>query len=111
MYVLPRFEKKTGRTLLFYYTARRVKGKIIKTKVARIGYLDEFLDTYPDPLSHFPQEAQQKTRTVSFSLDEHFSFSSDPHRYTAPARGFFTYKSRLVPSTLYAEGRAGAARR
>jgi|GEM_PF-182176 hypothetical protein len=83
MYVLPRFEKKTGRTLLFYYTAKRVKGKIIKTKVARIGYLDEFLDTYPDPLSHFPQEAkrltqeaQQKTRTVSFSLDEHFSFSS-----------------------------------
>jgi len=83
MYVQPLFEKKTGRTLLFYYTARRVKGKIIKTKVARIGYLDEFLESYPDPLSHFrqeakrlTQEAQQKTRTVSFWLDEHCSFSS-----------------------------------
>ncbi|GAB6277567.1 MAG: IS1634 family transposase [Rectinema sp.] len=81
MYVQPLFEKKTGRTLLFYYTARRVKGKIVKTKVSRIGYLDEFLDRYPDPLAHFRQEAKRLTleaqaqkRTISFSLDEHFSF-------------------------------------
>lgn len=59
MYVQPLFEKKTGRTLLFYYTARCVKGKIIKTKVARIGYLDEFRDAYPGPLSHLRQEAKR----------------------------------------------------
>jgi hypothetical protein len=58
MFVQTLFEKKTGRTLLFYYTARRVKGKIVKTKVKRIGYLDEFLDAYPDPLTHFRQESQ-----------------------------------------------------
>jgi len=83
MYVQPLFEKKTGRTLLFYYTASRVKGKIIKTCVARIGYLDEFLDRYPDPLAHFRQEAKRLTneaqaqrRTLSVSLDDHFSFGT-----------------------------------
>ena len=83
MYVQPLFEKKTGRTLLFYYTARRVKGKIIKTCVARIGYPDEFLDRYPDPLAHFRQEAKRLTneaqaqrRTLSVSLDDHFSFDT-----------------------------------
>ncbi len=83
MFVQTLFEKKTGRTLLFYYTARRVKGKIVKTKVKRIGYLDEFLDAYPDPLTHFrqeakrlTQEAQLKTLTVTFSMDEHFSFGA-----------------------------------
>lgn len=106
MYVQPLFEKKTGRTLLFYYTARRVKGKIIKTKVARIGYLDEFLESYPDPLSHFrqeakrlTQEAQQKTRTVSFSLDEHFSFSSgfDKAEDAAVERADRTYHYGVLP--------------
>jgi hypothetical protein len=62
MYVQPLFEKKTGRTLLFYYTARRVKGKIVRTPVRRIGYVDEFLHEYADPLSHFREEAKRLTK-------------------------------------------------
>ncbi len=83
MYVQPLFEKKTGRTLLFYYTARRVKGKIQRIKVSRIGYVDEFLDRYPDPIAHFRAEAKrltseatQRNVTVTCSMDEHFSFNA-----------------------------------
>jgi hypothetical protein len=65
LYVQPLFEKKTGRTLLFYYTAKRVKGKIERTKVLRIGYVDEFLHEYPDPLAHFRSEAKRLTQEAS----------------------------------------------
>jgi len=81
MYVQPLREKKTGRTLLFYYTARRVKGKIERTKVSRIGYVDEFLGEFADPLAHFREEAKRLTNetkpqtvTMTFPMDGHFSF-------------------------------------
>lgn len=81
MYVQPLREKKTGRTLLFYYTARRVKGKIERFPVHRIGYVDEFLHEYADPLAHFRDEAKRLTKeanqrkvTLTFSMDEHFLF-------------------------------------
>jgi transposase len=84
MYVQPLPEKKTGRTLMFYYTARRVQGKIVRTKVSRIGYVDEFLNEYADPLAHFRDEAKRLTNearqqvvTVTFSMEEHFSFRGE----------------------------------
>lgn len=84
MYVQPLREKKTGRTLLFYYTARRVKGSIVRTPVRRIGYVDEFLGEFADPLAHFREEAKRLTNeakqrmvTVTFSMDEHFSFGGE----------------------------------
>jgi len=82
MYVQPLFEKKTGRTLLFYYTARRVQGKIKRTPVQRIGYIDELQLEYPDPLAHFREEAKRLTREAkqreihfTCSLNEHFVFN------------------------------------
>lgn len=81
MFVQPLFEKKTGRTLLFFYTSKRIKGAIVKTMVRRIGYVDEFLHEHPDPLAHFREEAKRLTNegkqrevTLTFSMDEHFSF-------------------------------------
>jgi len=81
MYVQSLREKKTGRTLLFYYTARRVKGIIVRTQVRRIGYVDEFLGEFADPLAHFREEAKRLTTetkqqmvTMTFPMDGHFSF-------------------------------------
>ena len=113
MYLQPLFEKKTGRTLLFYYTARRVKGKIVRTKVSKIGYLDEFLDQYPDPIAHFRAEAKRLTleeqrahRTLSFSLHEHFEFSQASATANAAAveKADHTYNyGVLALLTLYRE--------
>ena len=55
------------------------RGKIVRTKVRRIGYVDEFLDEFADPLVHFrdrakwlTNEARQEVVTVTLPMDEHF---------------------------------------
>ena len=54
-------EKKTGRVLLCYYVGRRIDGKNKQILVRRIGYIDEFIDQYPDPVAHFKEEAKRLT--------------------------------------------------
>ena len=75
-------EKKTGRVLLCYYVGRRIDGKNKQILVRRIGYIDEFIDQYPDPVAHFKEEAKRltleekaKKMTLEYSLSEHFDFS------------------------------------
>ena len=63
MYVKTFPEKKTGRTYLVYAKSYRDPiSKKNKTKtVESIGYLEDYLDTYPDPLAHFKEVAKQRT--------------------------------------------------
>ena len=106
MYVQPLFEKKTGRTLLFYYTARRVKGKIVRTPVRRIGYVDELLHEYADPLSHFREEAkrltkeaQQREIQLTCSLDAHYIFNDqfNKHEHRAIQKVDHRYNYGVLP--------------
>lgn len=57
MYINKTFNKKTGRTYLTYYDAKRVDGKIVRTKVEGIGYLDEL----PHDLEWYKEEAKRLT--------------------------------------------------
>ena len=75
-------EKKTGRTLICYYVGKRVNGKNKQFLVKKIGYLDEFIDKYQDPIAHFKEEAKRLTleekenkQTLEYSLSELFEFS------------------------------------
>lgn len=77
-------EKTTGRQLMNLCVSTHVHGKQVQKTVRRIGYIDEFLDQYPDPLAHFREEAKRLTleenagkQTLEFSLAEHFSFNED----------------------------------
>jgi hypothetical protein len=78
MYLVPLVENKTGRTLLNYYEKRTVDGESKAFFVERIGYLDEFVDLYEDPIAHFRAEAKRRTREAKFilevSLSERHSF-------------------------------------
>jgi len=80
MYLVPLVENKTGRTLLNYYEKRTVDGKSKAFFVERIGYLDEFVDLYEDPLAHFRAEAKRRTReaklVLEVSLSERYSFDN-----------------------------------
>lgn len=49
MFVQTLFEKKTGRTLLFYYTARRVKGKLLRPKSKESDTWTSFLTRIQTP--------------------------------------------------------------
>ena len=55
-------EKKTGRKLMVYVeTFKGEDHKQHQRTVEKIGYVDEFLDKYPDPVAHFREEARKKT--------------------------------------------------
>ena len=82
MFVQKLFEKKSGKTLLYFATGKRVNGVTQKKYVKKIGYLEDFLDQYSDPLEYFKAEAKRltaeensKKQTLEFSLSEHFDFS------------------------------------
>ena len=84
MFVKKVFEKKSGKTLLYYGTSSRVNGVPKKKLVQKIGYIEDFLSEYPDPIAHFREEAKRLTEevkakkvTLEYSLGEHFNFSSD----------------------------------
>ena len=84
MFVKKIFEKKSGKTLLYYGTSSRVNGVPKKKLVQKIGYVEDFLSEYPDPIAHFREEAKRLTAeekaskvTLEYSLAEHFDFSSD----------------------------------
>lgn len=76
-------ESKTGRILLLFQETIRVKGKNKTTTIERIGYLDEFEGIYDDPIAHFRMIAAQRTsrqekkRTFSTLMGEHFEFDQD----------------------------------
>ena len=84
MHLITLPEKKTGRILLLFGESRRINGKNTNRTVEKIGYLDEFTDTYADPIAHFKQEAKKRTVEskvkLELSLREHFSFAHDYHK-------------------------------
>jgi len=84
MFVKKVFEKSSGKTLLYYGTSSRVNGVPKKKLVKKIGYVEDFLSEYPDPIAHFREEAkkltlEEKAQKISleYSLSEHFVFSDD----------------------------------
>ena len=55
-------EKKTGRKLMVYVeTFKGEDHKQHQRTVEKLGYVDEFLDKYPDPVAHFREEAKKRT--------------------------------------------------
>lgn len=65
------YEKKTGKNLLVFVETYRDSNKKQKSRtVERIGYLEDFLDKYPDPISHFKEIARQKTMESKLKLDD-----------------------------------------
>ena len=63
MYLKKTFRKETGRTYLVI--AKKVRnpdtGVYSDTTVESIGYLDELMEQYPDPISHFQEVALKMT--------------------------------------------------
>ena len=58
-------EKKSGRKLMVYVeTYKGEDHKQHQRTVEKIGYVDEFLDIYPDPEAHFREEAKKRTKEL-----------------------------------------------
>ena len=84
MFVQKLFEKKSGKTLLYFATGKRINGVTKKTLVEKIGYLEDLQSHYPDPIAHFKEIAKQKTEEAKsqefdlhYSTSDLFNFSTD----------------------------------
>lgn len=58
------FLKKTkskGKTFLSFVEGYRVNGIVKQKTVEKIGYLEDYLDIYDDPIAHFKQVAKERT--------------------------------------------------
>lgn len=74
MYVQKIFEKSTGKTMLYFATGRRINGKNKTVYIEKIGYLEDFLSEYEDPIAHFKEIAKRKNeeakvQTYEFKYD------------------------------------------
>lgn len=75
---------KKGKTLLIYAESRRIpngyktneKGKQVKAykirqeKIETIGYLEDFLDKYDDPIEHFKAEAKRINESLKITKQD-----------------------------------------
>lgn len=77
MYLKKSTSKATGRTHLSIAHGYRDKnGKPTSKTIMKIGYLDEFVDKYPDPIAHFTKLAAEMdkerlaNKTVNIALEK-----------------------------------------
>lgn len=78
---------KDGKERVYLSIAKKVRnplsGKAIDSVVMSVGFLDELLIEFPDPIAHFTEVARQMTeeenaaRRVSISLDMNDTLSTD----------------------------------
>ncbi|MHB1455062.1 MAG: IS1634 family transposase, partial [Saccharofermentanales bacterium] len=68
---------KNGRVLLTLTHGYRENGKIRQKNVETLGYLDELVKIYDDPIAHFREIARQRTQEVA-SANEPIQLSIDP---------------------------------
>ena len=76
MYLKKSFNKKRNKTQLSFVQGYRIDGKVKHKVIQNLGYLEDYLDKYEDPIAHFQQiakewDAQQKTpETIEVKLLE-----------------------------------------
>ena len=78
MYLRQTYNKQTGRTYLsIVHGYRDIDGKVKQKTIQKIGYLDELVKDYDDPISHFKKVAQDmeverkedKNISITFDMD------------------------------------------
>ena len=74
-------EKKSGRRfMVFVETYTGEDKKQHSRTVRKIGYVDEFISLYPDPIAHFRQVAKEETQKSKEKSDDNilsFSINKD----------------------------------
>ncbi len=76
MYLKKSFNKKRNKTQLSFVQGYRIDGKVKHKVIKNLGYLEDYLDQYEDPIAHFQQIAkewnadQETLDTIEVSLSE-----------------------------------------
>ena len=59
MYLKKSFNKKKNKTQLSLVQGYRINGKVKHKVIENLGYLEDYLDQYEDPVAHFQQIAKE----------------------------------------------------
>ena len=76
MYLKKSFNKKRNKTQLSFVQGYRIDGKVKHKVIKNLGYLEDYLDQFEDPIAHFQQIAkewnadQETLDTIEVSLSE-----------------------------------------
>lgn len=113
MFLKQSFNKSTGKTQLSLVQGYRQDGKVKHKVIENLGFLEDLMLSYPDPVAHFKQVAKQRTlddsakQTLELSLSELLPDDSCTRKnlgYAIPKavysrlalREFFQYKQRSL---------------
>ena len=86
MYLKKSFNKKRNKTQLSFVQGYRIDGKVKHKVIKNLGYLEDYLDQYEDPIAHFQQIAkewnadQETLDTIEVSLSEKLPDQCFNHR-------------------------------
>lgn len=114
MYLKKSFNKKRNKTQLSFVQGYRIDGKVKHKVIENLGYLEDYLDEYEDPVAHFQQVAkewnarQDIPRTIEVNLSEILPAQCDNRKNLGYAiikliyaklqiREFFQNKQRQLP--------------
>ena len=53
------FNKKRNKTQLSFVQGYRINGKVKHKVIQNLGYLEDYLDKYEDPIAYFQQVAKE----------------------------------------------------
>lgn len=76
MYLKKSFNKKRNKTQLSFVQGYRINGKVKHKVIQNLGYLEDYLDKYEDPIAYFQQIAKEWNAsrdmpgTIEVSLSE-----------------------------------------
>ena len=115
MYLKKSFNKKKNKTQLSLVQGYRINGKVKHKVIENLGYLEDYLDQYEDPVAHFQQIAkewnteQKVPETIKVSLSQKLPDQCSCRKNLGYAiiklvysklqiREFFQNKQRQIPA-------------
>lgn len=114
MYLKKSFNKKRNKTQLSFVQGYRIDGKVKHKVIQNLGYLEDYLNEYEDPVAHFQQIAkewnarQEVPETIEVRISEKLLDQCDNRKNLGYAiikliyaklqiREFFQNKQRQLP--------------
>lgn len=113
MYLKKSFNKSTGKTQLSFVQGYRVNGVVKHKVIENLGFLEDWLDKYDDPIAHFQEIAKTRNsentvkKSIELNLSQKLTSNCSARKnlgYAVPKaiyqmlglHDFFQYKQRFV---------------
>lgn len=99
MYLKQSYHKSTGKTQLSFVQGYRQDGKVKHKVIENLGYLEDYIGIYDDPIAHFKKVAKQQneTNTAEKTIEVNLGAKLPPDSSLRKNLGY------AVPKAIYAQ--------